>query len=697
MTLRIFQTGQTGRTGRRLAALLLLGATTCNPGIRSGVEDPDGGFNEEDRCTEGIDSDQDSLTNADECALGTDSFVSDTDKDGVADGTEVRYPKACVSADMKAQRRPPPACTGDADCQLGESCKGLDPKKADSDGDGVPDGMEDTNYDGSVDIGRGESDPRLFDTDGDGKSDGMGGLEICRPAGLAPVTQANVPMGSIQLGHDPKWGNAKPVNGTNSRGALVLDDPATGVAGVVFTLQSQGDVRAEAMRLESAAAAALGGGVTSVLTGQSLTTHEMFPAVTSTYRVVQNSNASALRDKLVMPLAGAAAPGGGAAGAAAEFLMDVTTVRRTGAPGRTDFVVTIMPRADYENPAKVTAIRSGDLVNTTGVAEAGRMIGSGCQVYRADKASVADFLWTVDTSGSMSDDQERLGNTATKFFQRLTAAGVDFRVGVLNAGSQTPNIDAPGFTFIDGKDPNGPKELCSQVTTGQCPMVAESKVPYPMLGGLEEPVAAAILGHDTFQKRAMMGEMNLNRRFRDGAKVVAFLVTDEPGSNDFSRYFSTSKDPQTGNAWGAAYNAATLTNIVGYFKRNQILTFGLVPVSATPCAPTPAVADLPRCVIEGNGGAAIKIETALAAEVDAAMSKIVDAVAGATSQFRLDRSPITSTIKVRVRGMDVPRSRADGFDYDAASRSVIFYGNTFRPQKGDEVVVSYRVWEGSLG
>ena len=79
------------------------------------------------------------------------------------------------------------------------------------------------------------------------------------------------------------------------------------------------------------------------------------------------------------------------------------------------------------------------------------------------------------------------------------------------------------------------------------------------------------------------------------------------------------------------------------------------------------------------------------------MARIVEAVAGASSPFRLTRSPITSTIQVRVRGAAVPRSRSDGFDYDPASRAVIFFGTTFRPAIGDPVVISYRVWEGSLG
>jgi hypothetical protein len=297
----------------------------------------------------------------------------------------------------------------------------------------------------------------------------------------------------------------------------------------------------------------------------------------------------------------------------------------------------------------------------------------------------------------------RLGNTATSFFTRLNAAGVDFRVGVLQAGHTTLNLATPGFHWISGTDAMGARTLCEQVTSttlGSCPTsTTDSVSPYPFAGSQEEPVAAAVVGHHTFLSLPAGDPL----RFRDGAKVVAFMVTDEPGSNDFGRYFSTARDPDTMMAFGTTYNAMTLANIIGYFNRSDsaiprepILTFGLLPVSTRACSDA-NVADLPRCVVEGNGGAVIPITTATDAEVSAAMSRIVDAVAGATSQFRLERSPITSTIKVRVHGMDVPRSRSNGFDYDPASRSIVFFGTTYRPAMGDEVVISYRVWEGSLG
>lgn len=659
------------------------------------------------RCGTGIDSDGDGLTNEEECALGSDPFNSDSDGDGVRDGTEARYPRICVATDRSMQRRPPVACTDDTGCNSGERCVGLNPASNDSDGDGVPDSMEDMGLDGMIDVSMGETDPRLWDTDGDGTNDGMGGLDICRPMGLATVTQVTIPPGSTQVGHDPAFGTGTMVMGTMGRGAVLVDDPAAQVSGALFLLPSMGDVRAEQMRVEGAITSAIGAGITPVLVGRSLTTHEMQPAITSTYRIARMTNASALRDALVMPLTGAAAPGGGSTGPSSEFFLDVTTVRRTSgaAIDRTDVIVSISPRSAYENTMAPTAIRANDL-NSAAVAEAGKVLGSTCQVFRAERTAMADFLWTVDTSGSMGDDQMRLGNVATQFFNRLNAAGVDFRVAVLQAGSSPsgPNWTSAmgypmGFEWINGADPMGAMRLCQQVTAQSLPGVGcgagDTLSPYPFSGSQEEPTAAAVIGHHYLSM--MSGSP---RGFRMGARVVTFHVTDEPGSNDFERYFDMTNAPDTGMPWGTTYNAMTLANIVAYFRRHEILTFGLVPVSMNRCSGagvTPNVADLPRCVIEENGGAVIPIRTATDPEIAAAMTRIVDAVAGATSQFRLTRTPITSTIKVRVRGMDVPRSRSQGFDYDPVSRSIVFYGSMFRPAMGDEVVISYRVWEGSLG
>ncbi|MFP2929144.1 Ig-like domain-containing protein, partial [Pyxidicoccus sp. 3LG] len=87
-----------------------------------------------------LDSDDDGLTDEEEGTLGTDPNNPDTDGDGIPDGIEVN--------------------TG-----------GTDPLDDDSDDDGLLDGTEDADHDGVVD--EGETDPNENDTDGDGVSDGV--------------------------------------------------------------------------------------------------------------------------------------------------------------------------------------------------------------------------------------------------------------------------------------------------------------------------------------------------------------------------------------------------------------------------------------------------------------------------------------------------------------------------------------------
>lgn len=90
----------------------------------------------------------------------TDPLVADTDGDGLPDGLEI----GVVAAVAGWSCATPP--TLDADPTSLTS-----PVIADTDGDGLSDGLEDTNGNGRVDTG--ETDPRLRDTDSDGLADGV--------------------------------------------------------------------------------------------------------------------------------------------------------------------------------------------------------------------------------------------------------------------------------------------------------------------------------------------------------------------------------------------------------------------------------------------------------------------------------------------------------------------------------------------
>ncbi|MFO0559865.1 MAG: hypothetical protein U0269_17735 [Polyangiales bacterium] len=650
------------------------------------------------RCAAGVDSDGDGLTNDAECALMTDPYNPDTDMDGLSDGAEARYPRVCVATMPAMQRRPVVACSDMMPCRAGEMCRGLNPTARDTDGDGVSDFEEDPDANAMIDTSRGETDPRLIDSNGDGINDGMSGIAICRPSGLATLVQGGIPGGPTQLGYAPSWRNSGRVTGTMMRGGIALEDPTAGVAAFAAVVPSMGDITAESSRIEGIVTTALGAGVSPILIGRGLTTHEMNPAVTSTYRVARMTSASALRDSIVMPLVGAAAPPAmPAVGASTEFYVDITTVRRTmGASANfNDVVVAISPRASYDNPALTTATRSIDLVNTTAVAQNDKGLGFNCQTFTAAGPPQVDFIWTVDTSVSMDPHQQRIGNTASLFFTNMAAAGVDFRVLVLSAeGAGGFDFTRNNAVWVAGSAMNGANLLAYRVTVDPWAMMAgDTLAPYPIASGNfqvqigEEPIAAAVRAHLALGPMAP-ASTHASWRLRPGATVAAFFVADETGANDDNRYFSMDMA-----RWGATY-AARLTSSTNYFRTNNILTFGMVntPNPAVMCAPATS-ADMRRCVIVQNGGAYLDIARATDADATAAMARIVSAVAGAASQYRLTRAPITSTIKVRVRGMDVPRSRANGFDYDSVANSIVFYGPMYRPNMGDEVVVSYRLWQ----
>jgi hypothetical protein len=81
------------------------------------------------------------------------------------------------------------------------------------------------------------------------------------------------------------------------------------------------------------------------------------------------------------------------------------------------------------------------------------------------------------------------------------------------------------------------------------------------------------------------------------------------------------------------------------------------------------------------------------------IQQIITSAIGSATLTKLSRPPISASLKVaanQVSGAncnknDMPRSRTHGFDYDGASKSLVFYGDC-RPVANQTVAVSYRYW-----
>ena len=182
------------------------------------------------------DSDGDGLTDETEARMCTDPAVADTDGDGLPDGIEDENKNGITDRDPK---------TG----VFFET----DPCVADTDGDGLLDGTEDADHDGKV-LKEGaafsETDPRIPDTDGDGLDDGIedaNGDGVYDKAtetdprvidtdgdGIADGVEDVNRNGKVDAGEtDPRTPNKKEVLGDTDDNKEVLGDAET--SGPVLT------------------------------------------------------------------------------------------------------------------------------------------------------------------------------------------------------------------------------------------------------------------------------------------------------------------------------------------------------------------------------------------------------------------------------------------------------------------------------
>lgn len=513
----------------------------------------------------------------------------------------------------------------------------------------------------------------------------------CPGYALVEPVVTPLPQGTLQMAWSETWGNAR-----GAPQALSNDDLAARVAVALWEQpDSSGSSPQEALgvaaQVTEAALGAMPDTVPSFL-GRASTLSNGWLVRRSLYRTERSTDEGSLRDEVAAML-GHPVPAGPAHSGAGAFYLDLATVYVT-ASRRVATLLTVTPVGAYDDSSLPTSLRAEDVANATALAPVGSALDARCQAVRATRDPSADLLWAVDTSPSIYDDQERIGSTAARFFEELTSTGLDFRMGVLEAGSGSFN--PLGFRWIGGSSAGGALQMAWQVTVRQFQgNSADTQQPYHLDSANpreeEEPMAASVLATQGFEARAAAGDANPDHSWRAGATHIVFWVTDETAmQNDWGRFFS--RDPR----WGTGRMPDTAQRIAAFFQARNIVPFGMVPVrtGSDPCA---SLETLDACVITIAGGSYLPINSSDGAAQERALqgmlSRVADAAAGGSSEFVLPSTPISSSLRVRVDGAVVPRSRAEGFDYQDSARTLVFRGAQYRPRLGATVRAAYFLWQ----
>lgn len=307
----------------------------------------------------------------------------------------------------------------------------------------------------------------------------------------------------------------------------------------------------------------------------------------------------------------------------------------------------------------------------------------------ADNPPKADFLFVIDNSGSMSEEQNAVRANSLAFFDRLNLLGVDFKIGTITTDNS--NLRGIGFT-------NNRAEFDSQIQAGINGSGTESCVYYA-----EKALSTSSPNNMNAILTNGLGALNTvgNAGYpRAGSTLSVICITDESDAY-------TKLDGSGSNSDAPRFD---LTNNI--FIQNNITLYGIIPLNAS--------GDHDSCVgVNGNANvylnfsnsifptAALNLKTlslntggnvsSICGEnYGAFLQLIADSVAAKATSYSLSRVPISSTIKVYLNGVEIERTTSPapgstGYKYLSSENKIVFTGTL--PSAGTTIQIAYQSYE----
>ncbi len=279
-----------------------------------------------------------------------------------------------------------------------------------------------------------------------------------------------------------------------------------------------------------------------------------------------------------------------------------------------------------------------DFTNGTHLSDPSPVLDYTCEVIQSPPLKT-DFIFVVDSSASMLEEQAALASSADALFAAFQRSGIDFRIGVVTTDSDV--LRGNGFT-------NELAQFKNNVRVGINGNGLEM--------GIEFGLRAI--------RRARMMPLIPDLQIRDDAGLVVVFVSDEEN---------------TGLKSVAEYAAD--------FIAENAVTFGIVgqrPSGCTRVGLGNAVAGTQYIDLSAaTGGSTGSICNPNITEV---VEEILFGAIGASSRAKLGSRPISGSLATKT-SMSIPRARMNGFDYDPGNNTLLFFGTS--PPTGTDVTTAY--------
>ena len=641
--------------------------------------------------------------------------TNDSDSDGIKDGVEDSNHNGQYDPDTDYSNPLNFDTDGDG---LSDGCEHTSSytngstklKDADTDGDGLTDGAEDRNGNGTYEPEEGETDPTMVDSDGDGVPDNQEGqAQICQPGQYRQVTLINDPYGKYTLAIDSVFNGVNLLNtpGDTLNGSMF--NASAGIAGFLLSRQvSATTVDAQRQLINDMLETLVPASQSINHRNRVYTTYDGYPADTSRFTIspTDTHTIGSLRDWMLAQLSGVTVdqmqntledPGQ----TDSSFEVIVETMLRED-DNIVIHLVTVVTSTDYQDAAnEITRITANDLTNGTAISIANNTTLDKCDPFASEGTGKVDFLWLIDPSGSMNGDKQAVKDASEQFFGILESTGFDFRIAVTSMAcvryqvfpfpgqpyveTERGLLASHGFTNVRSEFTNDLSNLpCGASTSQESGLEAGWWAIHRSFCG----VANMPCFMDPLPNPWPQCPRECLRT--DAALIVVFLSDEEEES--YEGMSSTDQNDYLNNLMVPFYTGQTYP-----YPYDHPVAFSVVGDLPSGC-----VGPGDRSADEG-GSAYVAVSNATgggfgsicSVDMTPTFDEIVRAAASYSSSFNLNKHPISSTIQVTIEGQPVARSYQNGFEYDAVSENVVFYG-AVRPSQGDDIIVSYQFFSDDI-
>ncbi|EAR10576.1 hypothetical protein [Reinekea blandensis] len=329
-----------------------------------------------------------------------------------------------------------------------------------------------------------------------------------------------------------------------------------------------------------------------------------------------------------------------------EFRVFIVAFYLDNNPGKAFLLATVVRETVYEN--YVTENSRG--VNPGNVVSQNASFSSTTDSFTAQAGSgLADFLFVIDNSGSMGDEQTAISQVATDFQNTIQNSGLDYRIATVTTDSSTLQDNNS-----DGGITTSLEEFENDVQPGTGGSGTESGIYHA-----EQALLSVAEGDASDGSLAL----ETNPMPRTNASMNIIMMSDEP-----EQYYS--------------YAGSEFDIDNNLFVDRGYVVHAIVEPDTEYYDANGKYSDLAG----KTGGLEGDINN-----LNSFSQMIIDIsiiAGGTTSSFELAHNPVSETVTVKMDGSTVPRSQNNGWDIPFGSNKIVFFG-TYVPEGGENIEVTY--------